>query len=155
MNQTAHISLQLSINFKERRDKSDWMRPNFLARPALSASGVVLRLVALRPVWRPDQRLSAAGEGVFTYSRPDPQPLFSTKVYFFSFFVKPYIFQCLNCVIFSLKPLDWGANRLYRATRPGRLPLYIALSTDLSPTQGGFSASLTLNRRDSPRSDAR
>lgn len=35
MNQTAHISLQIFINFKERRDKCDWMRPNFFGAPRL------------------------------------------------------------------------------------------------------------------------
>ncbi len=35
MNQTAHISLQIFINFKERRDKSDSVRPNFFGAPRL------------------------------------------------------------------------------------------------------------------------
>ncbi|WP_203595491.1 hypothetical protein, partial [Salipiger sp. PrR002] len=30
-----------------------------------------------RPVWRPDQRLSAAGEGAFTDTHRDPQAVFS------------------------------------------------------------------------------
>ena len=47
-----HISSD-TINFKERRDKSDWMRPNFSARPASITSGFFLRLVAVWPGWRP------------------------------------------------------------------------------------------------------
>ena len=53
----------------------------------------VLRLVAVWPVWRPVVRLSAAGEGVFTVSRPNPQPLFFRKADFFCVFVKVVIFQ--------------------------------------------------------------
>ncbi len=88
MNQTAHISLQFYSFFKERRDKITEMRRNFLARPAVSASDVCLRLVAVWSVWRPVVRLSAAGEGVFTYSRGNPQPLFLRKAVFFYIFVK-------------------------------------------------------------------
>lgn len=35
MDQTARISLQISINFKERRDKITEMRPNLLGAPRL------------------------------------------------------------------------------------------------------------------------
>ena len=72
------------------------MRRNFLARPAVSASDVCLRLVAVWPVWRPVVRLSAAGEGVFTYSRGNPQPLFLRKAVFFYIFVKSIYFQILT-----------------------------------------------------------
>ena len=86
------------------------MRRNFLARPAVSASDVCLRLVAVWPVWRPVVRLSAAGEGVFTYPRSDPQPLFLRKAVFFDFFVKLVIFQYVTKTFFVNFPLSLVAN---------------------------------------------
>ena len=60
MNQTAHISLQFYSIFKERRDKSDWMRPNFLARPASITSDYLFasrcRVARLAPRRAPQHR---------------------------------------------------------------------------------------------------
>lgn len=88
MDQTARISLQISINFKERRDKFTEMRPNLLGAPRLT----YLYFVAFLPagaslrcsVWRSVVRLSAAGEGVFTDRGRTSQGLFSRKMRFFS-----------------------------------------------------------------------
>jgi hypothetical protein len=57
MNQTAHISLQIFINFKERRDKRNKVRPKLSARPASITSDFIvpprLSIVSDKPVWRP------------------------------------------------------------------------------------------------------
>ena len=53
-----------------------------LARPASITSDILLRLVAVWPVWRPVVRLSAAGEGGSTVSDWYPQPLFLRKLNF-------------------------------------------------------------------------
>jgi hypothetical protein len=51
MNQTALISLQFSINFKEREDKKSSQRQNFLAQPnASSPVTASLHDPAARPV---------------------------------------------------------------------------------------------------------
>ena len=78
-----HISSD-TIDFKERRDKISEKRRILLGAPRLIyLCFLVLRLVALRPVWRPVERLSAAGEGVFTDWAGGPQGLFSRKMTFF------------------------------------------------------------------------
>jgi hypothetical protein len=81
-----HISSD-TRNVKERRDKINGMRPNFPARPASSASSLFAALAPgprpVRPAWRPDVHLSAAGEGVFTDQSQYPQPLFSKNHTFF------------------------------------------------------------------------
>ena len=86
MDQTARISLQLPAMSKSVRDKIDWMRPNQPARPASSSLGVACvssanrtRLRVPPPRLAPRQRLSAAGEGVFTDRPRPPQVLFSGK----------------------------------------------------------------------------
>ena len=100
------------------------MRPNFLARPALSAS----MFVASRPsgaslrrsVWRSVVRLSAAGEGVFTVYRRTSQPLFSEIVIFFT---RNSIFLCFHTLVFSM----FCADCIYRnfiARDPGPKPAF-------------------------------
>ncbi|WP_223877856.1 hypothetical protein, partial [Histidinibacterium aquaticum] len=86
MNQTAHISLQILAISKSVRDKTDWMRPSSLARPACMLSNFLPPHPAFRYRVRPGgasrQRLSAAGEGVSTVCGRTSQELFSGKTHF-------------------------------------------------------------------------
>ena len=88
-----HISSD-TRDFKERRDKTNWMRPNLPARPASSASVFLpqaLQSVAVSATpsfpLASRLRLSAAGEGVSTVDAPNPQAVFSDDRHLF--FVKP------------------------------------------------------------------
>ena len=83
MNQTAHISLQILSISKSVETKTTEMRPIFLARPACFISVILLRLVAVRPVWRPVVHLCVAGEVGSRPSRRNPQALFLRNVIFF------------------------------------------------------------------------
>ena len=61
------------------------MRPNLNGAPRLnclyfSASSATVRFRLSRPVWRPVVRLSAAGEGLSTDTRPTSQPLSDRKI---------------------------------------------------------------------------
>ena len=75
---------------RKPRDKINRLRLNFLARPASSASifcaGRPSEAALRHSVWRSVERLSAAGEGVFTVWAGPPQPLFSANAIFFSKF---------------------------------------------------------------------
>ncbi len=89
-----HIS-SVIINFKERRDKSDWMRRNFLARPACIISVFSLasrcRLSAFPlpcgPSGAPLVHLCAAGEGVLRLVRGTRKCFFAEML---SFSKKPH-----------------------------------------------------------------
>ena len=91
-NQTAHISLQILAMSNSAETKTNRMRPNLSARPPVNTSNFLLRLVTVssaspprrRPVWRPVVRLSAAGEGAFTVTSQNPQPLFDQTMIFSS-----------------------------------------------------------------------
>ena len=66
IDQTAHISLQILSISKSEETKTTECALTYRRAPPHSSLIVVLRLVAVWPVWRPVERLSAAGEGVFT-----------------------------------------------------------------------------------------
>ena len=72
----------------------------FLARPASNASGVVSAalpaFLSARPFGAPVERLSAAGEGVFTNWCGGLQVLFLRNVIFFSYFLFFLYFQWLR-----------------------------------------------------------
>jgi len=77
---------------KSNRDKTRLDAPYLPARPAQQTSDLSTALPVVsaapqpqvRSVWRPVVRLSAAGEGAFTDTSPNPQPLFLTKYEFFA-----------------------------------------------------------------------
>ena len=96
MNQTAHISLQILSISKSVETKMTEMRPIFLARPACFISVILLRLVAVWPVWRPVVHLCAAGEVGSRLSRRNPQALFLRNVIFFSHFSFIVKKQCIR-----------------------------------------------------------
>jgi len=72
------------------------MRPIFLARPACFISVILLRLVAVWPVWRPVVHLCAAGEVGSRLSRRNPQALFLRNAIFFSHFSLIVKKQCIR-----------------------------------------------------------
>jgi hypothetical protein len=80
----AYLFRYTILSKSKRQNKQS--APNFLAQPADLTSVCLpfLRRKRLprRSVRRPDKRLSAAGEGVFTDSAQPPQPLFSAFVIF-------------------------------------------------------------------------
>ena len=86
-NQTAHISLQILAISNSVETKSTGCALFFLARPASVTSKFFASLPSgaslRRSVWRSVVRLSAAGEGVFTYWAGEPQALFLRNVIFF------------------------------------------------------------------------
>ncbi len=61
-----HIS-SVSINFKERRDKSDWMRPNLFGAPRLIYLCFLFASRTVRPAWR--SRLAPSAPPVKGYLR--------------------------------------------------------------------------------------
>ncbi|WP_100339199.1 hypothetical protein [Brevirhabdus pacifica] len=71
-----HISSD-TRDFKERETKSTEGAVIFQRAPPHLSLVFIVRLVGLSPVWRPVPRLSAAGEGVSTDQRRNPQELFS------------------------------------------------------------------------------
>ena len=91
-----HISSDTSNVKQHSETKTKQMRPNQSARPPSKSSDFSQPTVRLRPVSRPDQRLSAAGEGVSSASSSESQALFSKKCTFFRFFRFFAIFQRLT-----------------------------------------------------------
>ncbi|WP_207903661.1 hypothetical protein, partial [Rhodovulum marinum] len=83
MDQTAHISLQIPAMSKSVETKTRLVRHFYLAPPA----SFRLWFFGNRPDHparpAPRQRLSAAGEGVFTDHIPESQALFATSSQFF------------------------------------------------------------------------
>jgi hypothetical protein len=86
MNQTAHISLQ-SSNFQRASRQNQPRALIFLAQPANPTSDYYPQNLPKHPpqsVPRPNNRLSSAGEGVFTVTPKESQELFYRKMKFSS-----------------------------------------------------------------------
>ena len=86
-----HISSDISnVKQRERQITTGCALTYWRARPSITLD-FLLRLVCAssaspprrRPVWRPVVRLSAAGEGAFTYTHQNPQAVFSQNLHFF------------------------------------------------------------------------
>ena len=121
MNQTAHISLHVLINFKERRDKRNSVRPNLFGAPRLEYLWfLVLRLVAVWPVWRPVGALVCASappvRGVLRLVADTRNPFFHKN----AFFAKFPVFRLFSGVCVTNAALDLGSDviLLRKAPRP-------------------------------------
>ena len=134
-----HISSDIS-NFKERRDKSDWMRPNFLARPACIIS--VFSLASRCPVARlaPRQSVSARPvRGVLRLWTGTRKCFFREKRIFCSLTFFPHVYGGLELFLFA----DPGSIRNIVSARPtlppqiwGYPPAYTQLPSGISGDSG-------------------
>ena len=142
-----HISSDIS-NFKERRDKSDWMRPNFLARPACIIS--VFSLASRCRVARlaPRQSVSARPvRGVLRLWTGTRKCFFREKCIFCSLTFFAHVYRGLELFLFA----NLGSIRNIVSARPATQSQIWGYSPVYTQLPFRISGESRLNRCDSPR----